>query len=66
MKTSEETHWQRFKRKSKSPKEWLKKVYEFFINEHVWDAIFKVFLKLVWAVKDMGKSLKRVIENIFN
>lgn len=56
MKTSEETHWQRFKRKSKSPKEWLKKVYEFFINEHVWDAIFKVFLKLVWAVKGMGKA----------
>ncbi|MGA5714184.1 hypothetical protein ACPCH0_14525 [Bacillus bombysepticus] len=54
MKTSEETHWQRFKRKSKSPKEWLKKVYEFFINEHV------------WAVKGMGKSLKRLIENIFN
>ena len=31
MKTSEETHWQRFKRKSKSPKEWLKKVYEFLL-----------------------------------
>lgn len=56
--------WSNFKSKCKSPKDCLRTALDFIFSEVIWDSIFKVFLKLLWAFKGMGKGLKRLIDNI--
>ncbi|KAA0764523.1 hypothetical protein [Bacillus sp. SH5-2] len=56
--------WRKFIRKCKSPKDFLRKALDFIFSEVIWDSIFKVFLKLLWAFKGMGKGLKRLIDSI--
>ncbi|MCU5685523.1 hypothetical protein OCF64_27845, partial [Bacillus wiedmannii] len=58
--------WSKFKRKCKSPKDCLRKALDFIFSEIIWDSIFKVFLKLLWAFKGIAKGLKRLIDSIFS
>ncbi|PFD72520.1 hypothetical protein [Bacillus cereus] len=57
--------WSKFKRKCKSSKDSLRKALDFIFSEIIWDSIFKVFLKLLWAFKGMAKGLKRLIDSVF-
>ncbi|HHT7180800.1 TPA: hypothetical protein ACTZ5A_005538, partial [Bacillus cereus] len=57
--------WSKFKRMCKSPKDSLRKALDFIFSEIIWDSIFKVFLKLLWAFKGMAKGLKRLIDSVF-